>query len=84
MSASQCLIVFGLGLDIAGVILIYRYGLPSRYPENEPDGVITYPGIAGKQADPKEQRKFAWLSHSGLACLVLGFLFQIAGTAIIN
>lgn len=72
---SQSLICFGLGLDILGVIALYFYGLPSRYPEN-----VTHTWGTNQRADPKKQRRFRCLSYSGLLSLVLGFALQIIGT----
>ncbi len=33
MTFGECLVVSGLVLDIVGVVLLYRFGMPSRYPE---------------------------------------------------
>lgn len=84
ISLGQLLICIGLCLDIAGVILIYLYGLPSRYPKDEGEGQIIWPGIPPTRADPRVQRKFMLLSHLGLVCLVFGFALQIIGIVIPN
>ena len=78
MTMSQGLICMGLGLDIVGVILLYRYGLPSRYPE---DGIsLIWPG---GDSDPKEQNRFKNLSRSAIILLILGFVLQIVGTILV-
>lgn len=84
MTSSKLLICLGLGLDIAGVILLYRYGLPSRYPDDRDAGLLRMPGIGPAPANPGAQRRFAYLSRSGLVCLVLGFVLQIVGTVILD
>lgn len=84
MTVSQGLICLGLCLDIAGVVLLYRYGLPSRYPDDRDAGLIRWPGVGPEPADPQVQHRFTYLSRSGLFCLVSGFALQLVGTIILS
>lgn len=65
---------FGLLLDIAGVIILFMYGLPS---DVFPNGDIpkTMSGYDEKDKFKRYQR----LARLGLFLLILGFLLQLAG-----
>lgn len=84
MNVSQGLICLGLCLDIVGVVLLYRYGLPSRYPDDRDVGVIRWPGVGPAPTNPRAQNRFTYLSRSGLYCLVSGFALQMVGTIILG
>ena len=60
----------GLSLDIAGVVLLFFFGVPSRAGL---DGVLTWGHGMGK--DYKRARA---LSRLGFLLLIFGFLLQIA------
>ena len=72
------LAAFGLSLDIVGVLLLYHYGLPSRFPEK--GIVIAYSGGPDEEVVEREQRKFRYRSRLGLWLLASGFLLQLVGT----
>lgn len=65
----------GLILDIAGVILLFLFGLPSKVTAH-PGLTILYPG-----ADEKKQRaeflKYQRWARVGLLLLIVGFILQI-------
>ena len=68
--------IIGLVLDLIGVVLIWKFGLP---PSVHPKGEKPY--VAGEE-DPTEKLK-ADIHHSisgfALFLIALGFLFQILG-----
>lgn len=72
-TSSQWLICIGLALDIAGVVMLYRYGLPSKMPQAEP-----FTWTAPPEA---EVNRFKRKSYVGLWLLILGFALQLVGTA---
>ena len=80
MTLGQGLICFGLCLDIAGVILLYRYGLPSRYPKDA--GLLIIGGVKSTAEDGLKRRRFEQRSLLGIVLLVIGFVCQMFGTAI--
>ncbi|MAY84190.1 MAG: hypothetical protein CMP59_08665 [Flavobacteriales bacterium] len=65
----------GLLLDIAGVILLFQFGLPSGYD------LSMGKSMSGEL--PKEQkrknRRIQIGAYTGLSLLVLGFVLQFAG-----
>lgn len=74
MSLSTCINSLGLLLDIAGVVLIWRFGLP---PEVSRSG-MTLLAIEGN--DPKEiakGKRFDFYSRLGLGILIAGFVLQL-------
>ncbi len=63
----------GLILDIAGVVLIYRFGLPIR--ANASGG--TFIAWGGKDAEGEREYRLARiLSPLGLLLLIIGFALQ--------
>ncbi len=80
LSLSQCLVSIGLLCDIAGVFLLFRFGLPSRSPQvghllletsKEEDAAIE----AGR-------RRFERMARLALTLLVFGFGLQLVGALI--
>ena len=63
----------GLLLDIAGVALLFKYGLP---PDVNRHGLI-FPGIANDDSIKEGKRYERW-SYAGLVALILGFALQAA------
>ncbi len=57
----------GLGLDVAGVVLIFFFGIPNSYADS-----FTWGG------NPAKKRIHRVLSGIGCALVVLGFGLQIA------
>ena len=67
----------GLILDIIGVILLFIFGLPSRFVSEGPP-VLSF----GEDPDSTKQREKQWkryqcVSWSALVLLVLGFVLQM-------
>ncbi len=68
----------GLALDIVGVVLLFKFGLP---PEVNRGGSI----ILSWDKDPDEAKKaktYERTSYVALACLVMGFTLQIVSNYI--
>ena len=65
----------GLGFDIVGVVLLFRYGLA---PEVRKTGgmIIAWPSSENMEAEPK-WNYYRRMSFIGLSCLVGGFVLQI-------
>jgi hypothetical protein len=63
----------GLGFDIIGVLILFKYGLPSRI--NTPPKLLLEGGLTEKE---NEENKKIWRwAYSGLISLILGFIFQL-------
>ena len=73
MACSNIINSVGLLFDILGVILLFKYGLPSK--------VHTPPAIALEQdltdEEEKENNRTGRLAYSGLILLTLGFVLQL-------
>ena len=71
--------VIGLCLDIVGVVLLWRFGLP---PDVRRGGVGF---LMLQKTDEREAKRAAMydrLSHVALALIVIGFVAQAVGTAL--
>ena len=71
----QWVISSGLLLDVGGVVMLYRYGLPSKFPSKGNTLVDS-----NDSASERERSLFELKSRTGLMLLVVGFLAQIFGT----
>ena len=68
----------GLGLDIAGVVLLFKYGLPNDLKKNTEISLLV--GGFGKAADKAAERqwyRYRDTSRLALGLLVFGFSLQI-------
>jgi hypothetical protein len=75
---AKTLSIIGLVATLAGVLLLFRYGMPFRVHSPEGEYIIT------EQADPAELRldaRYKCRGYFGLALVVIGTGFQIAGVA---
>ena len=63
----------GLCFDILGVIMLFRFGLPSRVREG---GRVSLVVGVSKELE-RAHKTFKLFSYIGLACLVFGFFLQI-------
>lgn len=77
MMPSQILICSGLILDVIGVILVYRYGLPSRYPREAAPNYMSWG--TSDEGDDQTRWEYTVGSKSGIGFLVLGFMLQFWG-----
>lgn len=67
----------GLCLDIVGVLLLWKFGLP---PDVRRDGASF---LMLEQTDESEKKKGAYydrMSHTAITLIVLGFAMQLIGT----
>jgi len=69
----------GLILDMGGVLLLFKYGLPSKVSEGG------YSGFTIEQPDKEEEvkyKKYQTWSNIGLGCIAIGFLIQLTVSVI--
>ena len=88
MDLSQILTLGGLAIDIVGAVLLYRYGLPSRFPHGsllllDGDQVVTaeWGSESHEEFDEinSKQQRFERFSRLGLRLLIFGFVLQLLG-----
>ena len=75
--SSETINTVGLALDIVGVVLLFRFGLP---PDVRRGGTVS---LILEQTDEDEARKakrYDKFSYSALVMIVIGFLLQIVAT----
>jgi hypothetical protein len=70
----------GLILDITGVLILFQYGLPSKY---RPDSENIVLGESDEERFKREKAnyKIKFMSRTGLVFLIVGFLFQFIGSS---
>ena len=74
MLLSKIFSIIGLTLDIIGVIMLFKYGLPANLDKEG----NTYIIIEQQDEREKEQwNRFNVLSRIALALVILGFIFQL-------
>ena len=64
----------GLGLDIVGVVLLFKFGLPEEISRRGVTRIIL------EQTDPIEEvqaRFYDRMAYIALSCLVIGFALQL-------
>ena len=66
----------GLGLDIAGVILLFRFGLP---PDVRRNGA-NYFTWGADESEARKAKQYDKISWSALGLILLGFLLQFVST----
>ena len=73
----------GLSLDIAGVILMFIYGLPAGIAhEGDAAGMRWAPPDDEVERESKRWGRYKLLARLGLVLLVAGFVLQIASNHI--
>jgi hypothetical protein len=73
MTTQQIINVIGLTFDIIGVLMLFKYGLPSNLDKN---GHIS---IVLEQVDDDEihkYKKYEQLSYLALVSIIIGFILQ--------
>jgi len=76
MTLSNWLAIIGLVLDIIGVIMVFRYGLPSRVKEK--GSAFGGTEMAEQQLKRKAANRGVEIrANVGLGFLLLGFIFQL-------
>ena len=67
----------GLLFDIAGVVLLFRFGLPPEDISKTGGTQIVYGGGKSQEVAQKEYHHYRRMSFIALGCLVAGFSLQI-------
>jgi hypothetical protein len=73
MSTSHWINSLGLVLDIVGVVMIWRYGLPEPLSRK---GAIHIIAEQSDQAEKAKAARYHLLSKTGLGLVLVGFLLQ--------
>ena len=74
MTHSQILNCIGLTFDIIGVIMLFKYGLPSDVNKHGHGFLI----LEQEDDDEKKKwKKYNFLSRMGLLLIIIGFIFQM-------
>lgn len=73
MNSSNIINSIGLGFDIIGVLILFKYGLPSKI--HTPPKLLLESGLTAEEI--KENKKIWCWAYSGLFSLILGFIFQL-------
>jgi hypothetical protein len=71
----NCYNIVGLIFDIAGVILLYFFGLPSKYNSGD---VIIMEGEISKE-DKCKNKLIKIFSAIGIFLILIGFVIQLIG-----
>ena len=66
----------GLILDIFGVVLLFRFGLP---PDVSRDGTVEFV-LGTDEREARRAKRYARTSWTALGLIVTGFLLQIVAT----
>ncbi len=74
---SDVLVAIGLLLDIAGVVLLWRFGLPAEVSRTGASSLLLE---ETDEAQIGKARRYDQLSHLAIGLLVTGFTLQLVGT----
>ncbi len=77
MNSADIVSSVGLILDIVGVILLFKYGLPADVREKG-GTIIIFGGGKRDEEAKREHRYYRRMSRIGLGCLMVGFSLQLA------
>lgn len=72
---SPVITTLGLSLDIVGVLLLFRFGLPPSVRR----GGGMYLKVGVDQREARKAARYDWYSRLALVLIILGFALQIAG-----
>lgn len=76
MNCATVVSSIGLSLDIVGVALLFKYGLPARVREK--GGILLlWPGGKSYDEAGAEYQHYKRMSYAGLTCLIVGFTLQL-------
>ena len=70
----------GLSIDIIGVLILFKYGLPSGISEGE--YFVDGEPESEKEVREKRNKFIKRMAYCGLSCLLIGFILQLIGTNI--
>lgn len=74
----EVLNVFGLALDICGVVLVWIYGISEVLPT---EGSVIITESKSQEAEEKEKR-YQFRSRVGLSLIIVGFFLQAVSTIV--
>lgn len=70
---------FGLILDIVGVLILFKYGLPSKVKEHG-GGLLLEENSEEEKLRISDNNKITRRAYLGLTLLLIGFFLQLIGT----
>lgn len=73
INTAQCFIVGGLASDIAGVLMLYIFGISALRTQ----GILMYGGPS-----PQRTKLYDWLARLGLILVIIGFVLQGVGALV--
>ncbi len=72
---------YGLVADIIGVLLLFRYGFPSKMESTEGEFMITESvSDERRRTIEKTNRNIRIIGYSGLVLIIVGFILQFIGS----
>jgi len=75
---SQALTILGLFLNLIGVLILFRYGMPYRVRTG---GAVYIVMEKKNEVDEKEERRYDFFGWIGIALVVIGTGLQMFATA---
>lgn len=73
--------IIGLCFDIVGVIMLFKYGLPSKVQENADS--LSLEESSQKEYNRKgSNKRIICLSYTGIIMLIVGFVIQLLANII--
>jgi hypothetical protein len=79
MDLSKIVNSVGLLCDIAGAIILWRYGLPEEFSKT---GAVYLTTGDTDQGEAAKARAYEWLARLGLGLLIFGFFLQLVSNFI--
>jgi len=73
--------VIGLSFDIAGTVMIFYFGLPSKIVSTETTFIAEKPDAKAEKIE-KRNKKVQCIAKVGLFFIILGFIFQLMGVIV--
>tara|TARA_R110000796_G_scaffold252631_3_gene389366 strand:- start:27960 stop:28196 length:237 start_codon:yes stop_codon:yes gene_type:complete len=71
---SNTINTIGLVFDIIGVLMLFKYGLPSEISK---EGTVFLAVQKSDESEKKKWKKYNFWSKVGLVLILIGFTFQI-------
>jgi hypothetical protein len=71
---NRVLNLIGLVLNLAGVLILFRYGMPFHVPTG---GAVAYVTEEPDQAEIALEHRYTVYGYIGLACLIVGTILQM-------
>ena len=81
MTTQQIINVIGMTFDIIGVLMLFKYGLPSDLNKH---GTIFKVAEGFDQREVDQWKRYDRLSKIALTFIIIGFLMQVLSTVWVN